>query len=575
MGTSAMGNAGDGIFVTIGSSVTGLITGMEEGAASVRKATHSMEASLEELSATVNAVMAPLLAITALLAGGELFEQAIEKTEKLGEQLGILSAKTGVSAEALSSLKYAAEQSETSFETLSIGLTKLARTMNESVVASSPAHQAFKDIGVQAVDTHGKLRPMDAVLLDVSDKFSAMENGAKKSALAMQLFGRSGTDLIPFLNEGRAKVQELREEAERLGITMSDQDVAAAKLYGDTMKTFHATLDGLEREMALGLMPALTELAKWFVDSKGKTAEFGDGIVHLRDFFKGLGVEVVAVVYGLSALTSTLQAVGAALILDFTKAGELIAKARADLAAIGVAYKASFFTGAGSGKTEPTGEAPASVDKEAEKKAEEAKNKLRQMMMGVSFEFLKEMRKEAEKETTALQKTWLDVFDGISKGWQSAIGAMSNATMAWADVFRTALREMLLEYVGYEAKRAIIRNAHFLEEVKQGAIRAAVNAYASIAAIPVVGPFLAPAAALAALAGVLALAHGGGGGASSGSSSTASAPSRGSHTTVIYAMDAKSFHDYAMRNSDTFAKASLAGASNGVRMPTSPGRGSA
>lgn len=578
MGTSAFGNSGEGVHVTIGGTVTGLVAAMGQGAAAVRTGTASMEASLTGLATTVSAAMAPLLAITALLGGATLFGTAITQTVQLADELSVLSEKTNVEVEALSSLKYAAEQSDASFEMLSGGLTKLARTMEGAVEAGSPAAKALGSIQVAAVDAEGKLRPMDEVLLDIADRFSGMENGAKKSAIAMDLFGKSGSDLIPFLNEGREGITALREEAERLGITMSTQDVAAAKAYGDSMDKLNSVLASVGREIVLGLMPALTALSDWFSEKNSQPAAYGDGMVRLRDVFKGIGVEITAIVFGTSALVSALQAVGAATTLQFDKARQYLADARADLEQIAKVYKSSFFTGGattgsgGTGAPPPTNDDKA--DAEAQKTAERLQRALEQSadIMTAAKERWRAENAKAEKE---LGESWVRTLDAIPRAWSSAMSAMTDSTQGWGDFVREMLRGLAADFAAYIARTLIMDNAAMLERVKNRAIEAAAGAYAAIAGIPVVGPVLAPLAAVAALAGVLALAHGGGGGggSSAGGAPTANAPTRGSSTTIIYAMDARSFQDFAMRNTDTFARATMAGASNGVRMPTSPGRG--
>ena len=78
--------------------------------------------------------------------------------------------------------------------------------------ATDPADKnakAFKALGISVKDNEGNLRSSEEVFLDVADKFSKMEDGAGKTTLAIKLFGKSGADLIPLLN------QEPRRQASR------------------------------------------------------------------------------------------------------------------------------------------------------------------------------------------------------------------------------------------------------------------------------------------------------------------------------------------------------------------------
>jgi hypothetical protein len=50
-------------------------------------------------------------------------------------------------------------------------------------------------------------------LLEVANAFQKMPDGARKSAIALKLFGLEGAKLIPFLNEGAKGIQALEDEA--------------------------------------------------------------------------------------------------------------------------------------------------------------------------------------------------------------------------------------------------------------------------------------------------------------------------------------------------------------------------
>jgi hypothetical protein len=56
-----------------------------------------------------------------------------------------------------------------------------------------------------------------------------MPDGARKSAIALKLFGLEGAKLIPFLNEGAKGIQAFEDEAARLGIVFSDDQIKAAE----------------------------------------------------------------------------------------------------------------------------------------------------------------------------------------------------------------------------------------------------------------------------------------------------------------------------------------------------------
>jgi hypothetical protein len=124
--------------------------------------------AFEGMEAAISTAMAPLLAITAVLEGGEIFGEAISKAAEFGKQLEVASQKTGMEVEQLSALQYAANLSDVSVGELTIGLQRLARGMEEAEKSTGPAYEAFRALGIHAMDAEGHLRPMHDVLLDLA-----------------------------------------------------------------------------------------------------------------------------------------------------------------------------------------------------------------------------------------------------------------------------------------------------------------------------------------------------------------------------------------------------------------------
>lgn len=239
-------------------------------------------------------------AVTAAMIG------MVKVTADYGAEINKVSMQTGIGAEALSELKFAADQSETSFEGVANGLKILSRNAAEAADGSKAQVAAFKEIGVSVKDSTGALRPMNDLLLDVADRFSVMEDGTAKAALAQKIFGKSGMDLIPILNEGRAGILAMGDEAERLGLVMSQEVAAAADQFDDTLTQVKAAATGLSVSIGQALLPSLTRAAE----------EMRDGIATVTDFAKehqGLTQAVAgtaAAITGAGGLALGLAAVG-------------------------------------------------------------------------------------------------------------------------------------------------------------------------------------------------------------------------------------------------------------------------
>jgi hypothetical protein len=161
-----------------------------------------------------------------------------------------MSAKTGASVEQLSKFKQAADLGGSSIEEVGNSMLKLNRALG---TGEGPAIEALKTLGINANNANGKLKSTDAIMLEVADKFKAMPDGANKSALAMDLFGKSGANMIPMLNGGSKAI-------DGLNATMTTKFAKAAEVFNDRITTIQAKLMELGVQLADVLMPVFNGL---------------------------------------------------------------------------------------------------------------------------------------------------------------------------------------------------------------------------------------------------------------------------------------------------------------------------
>lgn len=266
-----------------------------------RQAFASVKGNLEGLSSAaskVNGLLAGLgtaLSVAGLIAAGK---HALDTADNLSK----LSQKTGISVESLSLLKPVAEQSGVSLEGLAKGLQKLATAMIDAAGGSKEQVETFARLGVSVKDAAGQLRPTEAVLLDLADAFAAMPDGAEKSALAVKLFGKSGVELIPFLNQGRAGIEALKLKFKELGLEISGDTARAAEKFNDTLDTVKQALQGIAMKVAEAALPALQKLA----DALVALASHGDEIMATLRILGEVLVAVLAV-KGVAAVAKLLE----------------------------------------------------------------------------------------------------------------------------------------------------------------------------------------------------------------------------------------------------------------------------
>lgn len=221
----------------------------------------SVKRSLHDVDGAVMGMKGSLAGLAAIGAAGLVLTKALGTLEA-EEGLNKLSQKSGIAVESLSTLRYAADLSDVSMEELGKGLKKLSVNMLDTQAGTGDAKDAFKALGISVEDSRGKLKSSEDVMLEIARRFQGMEDGAGKTALAVKMFGRSGAELIPFLNQGADGIKRMQEEAEKLGMKLDKETAEAAEHFNDNMKSLKAASTGAAQAMVNPLLPALNEIAE-------------------------------------------------------------------------------------------------------------------------------------------------------------------------------------------------------------------------------------------------------------------------------------------------------------------------
>jgi len=208
------------------------------------------------------------------------------------DELDNMSQRTGVSVEALSRLQYAAKLSDTSIESLQTGF----RTLANNMVAGSGA---FAKLGISITNTDGSMRSSVEIFSEIADRFAGMENGALKSSLAVDIFGRSGLDLIPMLNAGSAGLAEFARQSDQAGYTLSTEAASGAAKFKNTLDGIGITMNGVVNKVMVAALPALQSLADTLA-----SPEFAEAAV---TFAKGIIDAFNAVIEAVTFVTNSLK----------------------------------------------------------------------------------------------------------------------------------------------------------------------------------------------------------------------------------------------------------------------------
>ena len=219
---------------------------------------------------------AGLIAGASIAALGVGMSALVMPVARVGDEFFKLSQKTGVSVEALTALDYAAKLSDVTTEGLTKALQKLSIAMFDTQVNGQESSAALKALGVSATDAQGQIRPTEAVLLDLAEKFARMPDGADKAALAVKLFGKEGLAIIPFLNQGREGITALMEEAQRLGLVISEDVARASEVFNDNLTRLSAIFEGVQRQIGAAVIPILADFTEQIILAQTETGSFSN-----------------------------------------------------------------------------------------------------------------------------------------------------------------------------------------------------------------------------------------------------------------------------------------------------------
>jgi hypothetical protein len=181
---------------------------------------------------------------------------------KTADDLLTLSTQTSLTTDQLQEFEYASELVDVSTDTLRGSLVKLTNNMQTAATGTGSAAEAFKKLHVKVSDSSGKLKDNYEVFLKTIDALGKMKNETERDALAMDIFGRSATDLNPLIEAGSGRLKELAEQAHEVGYVVDNETLQSFGELDDAMQKLDKQGDAVKRSFAEALLPVITAFAE-------------------------------------------------------------------------------------------------------------------------------------------------------------------------------------------------------------------------------------------------------------------------------------------------------------------------
>lgn len=203
--------------------------------------TSDLAQSTEELAGMLGKAAAGVTAVITALGG--ITASAASATD----ELNTMSKITGVSVEELQRFQYASKLVDVSQETLATSLRKLSANMqNAAKTGKGEAYDAFDKLHIKITDTNGSLRDSQTVFNELIDALSNVENQTERDAYAMDIFGKSATQLNPLIVEGSQILKEYGDQADRMGLIFDEDTLSGLQKFQDRLDISKRQIEGIK-----------------------------------------------------------------------------------------------------------------------------------------------------------------------------------------------------------------------------------------------------------------------------------------------------------------------------------------
>jgi len=260
----------------------------------------------------------------AAVAGAAIVSRMIKKQIDFADSAQKSAEGVGTTVETLTALKHAADLSGVSFEGLQKGMKAIIKRSADAADGMKEYEEAFDAVGITVTDTEGRLKSAETLILEVADTFSKYEDGAWKSARAMDLFGKSGADMIPLLNEGAAGIKKMTDEARAFGIVVTKEVAEAAERFNDDLGRLGDLFTGVFLSTLPAVLPVLEAYTRNMVDATKETEALGNAGESAAEGLKIMLVSGTLLAATIKTIGQFMGGIAAALVMldefEFKKA---------------------------------------------------------------------------------------------------------------------------------------------------------------------------------------------------------------------------------------------------------------
>lgn len=279
---------------------------------------NDMKSSMQQVASVAKTAFAVVIGTTSVAALRDFVTHTLEAAAALQS----LSEQTGASAAALSGFAPVATISGTAMEAIGASLAKLSKGLAGVDDETAGATRALQFLGLRAKDASGNLRDPAEVMNDVALKLAEFEDGAGKTAIAIELFGKSGATMLPFLKD--------LAENQDLNIRLTAKQIEEADNASKAMGRMRAESNFVAQTLVTAAIPSMSVLYQELKNVVLGTDNAVNGVQRLRsdgtltnwaektayslavviDALRGIGNTIKSVIGSFSAVWADIELAG-------------------------------------------------------------------------------------------------------------------------------------------------------------------------------------------------------------------------------------------------------------------------
>jgi hypothetical protein len=217
------------------------------------KGTRQARSELGLMEKGVGSLKGQLASLAATAAGGIGLAILAREALQFAESVTKIHDQTGLAIDSIQFLKFAADQTGTSVDSLAGLVNKMQRQLVEAS-GNNQLTQQFANIGLSIKEL--RAQAPEQQLQSIAVAIAAIKDPAEQSAAAVMAFGKSGAEALPELKALATQQAELAEAFRLTGGPVSADAIAAVESLGDSMGQTKTAAIALATELLAGAAPA-------------------------------------------------------------------------------------------------------------------------------------------------------------------------------------------------------------------------------------------------------------------------------------------------------------------------------